>query len=477
MSGAYVHAIQNSLSGFLNLLIRLSLPLAILFGLGIVALSVTYYIRRDSAEDGIQVLRAGFAKLAGLAFVGLAFVVCWSALSQTRKVTVDALNWKDASEEVANPTEDAPSIDQYGPVAAILEEKTFTRTIALPLEIGQRIEAEGVQVLSQYLPDTSATNVIDQADKLEKKGNGYFLTRQVKRMDETTVPFQNTTVKVAFANKGNRAYQSQFEGRFTFKNPRSEPANLRFTFPVPSSGTMSDLKLTVGDTVVSQPDDQGSFQWSGTVGPGESKTATVTYAAVGSRTWRYNVGSQRRAVEQFKLDAQAPMPLKFLRGSLQPSNSGSNPSWQLSNVVTSQAVAISFPSDKVGRETFVQTMAMLPAALALFLVGCWLISWRTGAWPETTVFAVGIFLFAFGLGGSSIFAQYLGSVAGVGLSLAIGCGAVALAMGKKYLLAALPAALFAAAFLSPEHTGLIVAIVVAAWLATLVGLKSKFNGT
>ena len=47
MSGAYVSAIQHALGGFLNLLVRLALPLAILVGLAMLALTIGYYLRRE----------------------------------------------------------------------------------------------------------------------------------------------------------------------------------------------------------------------------------------------------------------------------------------------------------------------------------------------------------------------------------------------------------------------------------------------
>jgi hypothetical protein len=169
-------------------------------------------------------------------------------------------------------------------------------------------------------------------------------------------------------------------------------------------------------------------------------------------------------VDQFALNDQPDGPVKFMRGSLQPTASGANPSWALSNVVTNQQVSLSFPTDAVARETFVQTLSMLPAALAIFLFGTWLVAWKTKEMKEPVVTALAIVLFAFGLGGSTVLAEYIGSLAGVLVSLGGGCAAVAFVLGPRSLLASLPAALFAAAFLSPEHTGLIVLLV---FLATL----------
>ena len=93
--------------------------------------------------------------------------------------------------------------------------------------------------------------------------------------------------------------------------------------------------------------------------------------------------------------------------------------------------------------------------------------------------ALAIALFAFGLGGSAVLADYLGPLFGIIASLTAGCVAVALVLGPRSLLASAPAALFVAAFMSPEHTGLIVAAVFLAAVAAhfLTGTRDKGLGT
>ena len=108
---------------------------------------------------------------------------------------------------------------------------------------------------------------------------------------------------------------------------------VRFTFSPPEAGTIGDLKLEVDGQVVGMASD-GNYEWSGTLQPNESKTAKVAYDVVGSKTWSYDVGSRRRQVEDFQLSVQSPSALKFVRGSIQPTVAGQNPSWKLSNVVS-----------------------------------------------------------------------------------------------------------------------------------------------
>jgi len=459
MSGAYVRATQDALAGFLNLLVRLALPLSILFGLTLIAVVIGYMRDRDSAQESLPFLKKGLTRAFGFVLVGLTFLVCWSALKQTRAVAVDALRWRDASESVANPTTDAPAVAQSGPVVAQIKERTFTKTINLPPNIGELLKTEGVQALRPYLPDSGSPDALGQADKLEQKGNLYTLARQVRQLEEYPVPFQDSDVKAVFKRIGGRAYEMRFQGTYAFKNPQAEPAHIRFWFPLPESGTVDQLEVKVGADRILQPSQNGSLEWSGDMKPGEARTAVVTYRVVGSKTWAYDIGSQRRRVEKFALHVEPNGPMKFLRGSLQPSQGGSNPAWSLSNVVTTQRVAVSFPTDAVARETFVQTLSMLPAALALFLFGTWLVAWRTREVKEPVLMALAVALFAFGLGGSTILAAYLGPLVGVFVSLGAGCLAVLFVLGPRSLLASIPAAGFAAAFMSPEHTGIIVAAI------------------
>ncbi len=465
MSGAYVRAIQDALTGFLNLIVRLALPISILLGLALIAIVVAYRQNKDSADDGLPLLKQGLTRLLGICLVGLTFLVCWSALKQTRPLAVQSLRWKDNAEAVANPTSDAPAVFQSGPVVATLRETTFTKNINLPPDIGQRLETEGVQALAQYLPDSHATEVLDQTDNLQKRGNLYFLTRSVKRKEELPMPFQKSDVTADFKQIGGRAYEVQFSGQYTFKNSSSEAGNVRFTFPMPQSGTVSGLVLSVGDQKIIQPSPSGSYEWSGMMSPGETRSAKVVYNVVGAKNWTYDIGSMRRAVNEFSLTVQTNGPVKFMRGSLQPTTGGASPAWKLTNVVTNQSVSLSFPTDAIARETFVQTLAMLPASLALFFFGTLLIGWQGKDRREPIQTVLGLVTFAFGLGAAVVLASYLGPFLGVIIALAGGCAASALVLGKRSLLASIPAALFGAAFLSAEHTGLIVAIV---FLATAV---------
>ena len=143
-------------------------------------------------------------------------------------------------------------------------------------------------------------------------------------------------------------------------------------------------------------------------------------------------------------------------------------SWELSNVVTAQQVAFAFPPDTAARESYLQALSALPASLLLLLIGVVALAaplgWRIGP----GVLAGAALLFAFGLGAAPVLANYLGATAAVLLGPLAGAALVAAMLGWPSLLAALPAALLPAAFLSPRHTGLLVLLLVLLTGAALV---------
>lgn len=182
----------------------------------------------------------------------------------------------------------------------------------------------------------------------------------------------------------------------------------------------------------------------------------MCYHVTGTRTWRYDLGSQRRRVQQFRLAAEACGSVRFQRGSLQPtSRTEGTLRWELTNVVMAQQVAIAFPPDIVGREAYLQALSALPASLILFLIGALIVGGRFRQGFRPGYLAGGLALFAFGLGASPVVANYLGLAAGMLIGPLMGALLAARALGWRTLLAAIPAALLPATFLSPTHTGLL----------------------
>ncbi len=237
---------------------------------------------------------------------------------------------------------------------------------------------------------------------------------------------------------------------------------MHFLFTLPEAGTLRDLSVTVGNQAVAEPNNSEEnpseiYEWKGEMAPGEKKEAVVRYRVLGARFWRYDLGSQRRRVQQFVLDADTAGPVGFLRGSLQPTDqTGKTLRWELGNVVTAQQVAISFPTDALGAQLYLMALSALPVSLVLFALGVVGLGAWCGTSPDPARLLGGLALFGLGLGAATVLAIYAGSLAGLLVGPLAGAFLAAKVLGRRSLLVSLPAALLPATFLSPQNSGLLV---------------------
>lgn len=466
----YVQGVGEALGGVLDLFSRLALSLAVGLGLVVLAGAVAIAFRRE--DESLR--RLDWSRLAGVlagyVAVGLLAVAAWAALRSANPLARQSIEWRESAQATANPVPDAPPIYQSGPVVAALTERTYTRRLTLPPEFLQRVGEQGVGVLAPYLSDPSAENVLRLVDTFRRSGSDVVFTREVTRLNEEPIPFDDSRVRVQFHRLPGRAYDAGFEGRYVFRNPGPEPATVRFHFTLPQAGTVRDLSVTVGGQTISEPNASGTYEWKGEMAANEQREAVVRYHGIGAKAWNYDLGSQRRRVQHFQLDAVPGGPVRFLRSSLQPSSGGrAGLRWDLTNVVTAQQVGITFPPDIAGRDGYLQALSALPASFVLFLIGALvLFGLRYRRAPEPGRLAAALALFAFGLGASTVLVSYLGPVAGILAASAAGALAAGRVLGRASLMAAVPAALLPAAFLSPEHSGLLVLLLGAAVLAALL---------
>jgi hypothetical protein len=466
MIAQYVEAVYRALSSVVDLFTRWAMPLAICVGLGVLA--VALISRRGAGTLPRTDWRRLRADALGYTVVALLTVAGWAALRATLPLAREDIRWREAAEATTNPVPDAPATYQYGPSLAAVVERTYTRTLTLPPDFVERLGSQGVGVLAPYLSDPTAENVLRLVDTFRRSGQEVVFTREVTRKDEEPIPFDTSHVRVRFRRLSGRAYDTEFEGRYTFRNTTDQPIDARFLFPLPQAGTIRDLNVTVGSQAVKEPNESGAYEWKSAMGPGERREAVVRYRVQGARSWHYDLGSRRRRVQQFRLDAETGGPVRFLRGSIQPTvTSGGNLAWELTNVVTEQQVAMAFPPDTASRQSYLQALSALPAALVAFLLGSVALAWALRLKLGTGSLAVALGLFAFGLGTSVVLSSYIGPVAAMVLGPLAGALMAVRLLGRPLLIAALPAALLPATFLSPHHTGLLIVLLTG---LTLIGL-------
>jgi hypothetical protein len=168
----------------------------------------------------------------------------------------------------------------------------------------------------------------------------------------------------------------------------------------------------------------------------------------------------RRRAAQFELEVEPEGPVRYLRGSIQPSAASTQTlRWTLSNVITAQQIALSLPEESEGSQSYLQALSALPAALVIFLIGVITVGIRSRRLARADRLAAGAALFAFGLGSAVVLSNYVGPLAGLILGPVFGALMAPMALGPRALLSSVPAALVPAAFISPHHSGLVILLI------------------
>lgn len=446
------------LVGGADLALRL-LPLLVLASLALLALRV---LGRRFDPEGVRRLEerasGAWPKVIGPTLAIVAAVLLGGGLVQARKLVVARRMVVEQSSASRRNEPSLSGVVQYAPAVAVLEEKTYRRTLTLPPDFLTRIGAEGVQVLSPYLSDPSSDEVLRLKDEFKRSGTDVIFTREVVRRDESPVAAESAKVSLGFTGKGaagRRRYEAAFDGVYRFRNPRSAEATMRFNFPLPQGGgTLQEFAIEAAGARITDPDDKGLYVWSATVPAGGEVEAHVRYRITGAGQYDYVLGSERRRIGDFRLVATSEQSPKFGRSGIYPTRvSGREAEWALHDVLTAQSVSLVFPRADVEAESFEKTLWWLPAVLAIFALGAAWLAPR-GAIGATVAFG-------FGLYGIPVVSAYAGPAAAtlIGAGLAAALGGAALPRAR---LLAPGVALLACVFLTIEHGG------AAAWILALV---------
>lgn len=450
----YLRAVLHALHDVLVVVETLAVPMAVVFGLAILALALFMALRPNVS---LLQWRGRAANAAGYGLLTLLVVVGWAALKTTQPLARMDMKWREAAEATTNSVPDAPPVTQMGPALASLEERTYTRTLTLPPNFLQRLGAEGVGTLAPYLTDPSTENILRLKDTFRRSGRDVVFTRQATRLEEVPFPFADSRVSVQFHRLAGRAYDASFEGHYLIRNATDHPITAQFLFNLPAAGTVRELKVSVGDKTITDPNDQGAYRWTDKLSAGETREAVVQYHVVGARVWNYDLGSSRRRVQKFQLGASLDGEARFGRGSLQPTMTANRVlEWNLENVVTAQQIALVFPPNTWEKQGYLQVLSALPASFILFLLGVLAVGVYERRVPTPANLAIALTLFGLGLGATTVLAVYLPTVVSVVAAPLLGAMSAARVLGRRFLQIAIPAALMPATFLSAENSGLLI---------------------
>jgi hypothetical protein len=413
----------------------------------------------------------GLGSRAGLAFVvALVTIVFCGMLVESRKMVETRRATIESASASRRREPNLSGIVQFAPVVALIQEKTYTRTLTLPPDFATRVGAEGIQVLAPYLQDPSAENVLKLVDSFKRSGQDVLFTRELTRRDEMPVAAEAADIKVAFqdegAPSGRRHYSAEFIGEYRFKNPGAAEAPMRFGFNLPEGGgTVQEFYIQVGEQKIMEPDDHGIYEWEGQVPAGAQMTARVHYRVTGAALYEYRLGSERRRIGDFKLVTTSPQEPQFSKSGIYPTTmNGSQAEWRLKDVLTSQAISLVFPRADIHSQLLDKSMAILPMAMALFaFAAIWLVP-KNALWGSI---AIGIAFLSIPV--LSAYASPLVTTL-VGSMLAVLAGGLTLRGTLGWVIALLSGVL-PTVFLTVEH-GSLVGWILAAIAGVLIVMKA-----
>ncbi len=443
------------------------LPLIVFAILGGAAVWLAYRKIDPEGQAGFaQRIRSVSGRIGALTLVVFATLILSGVIVEATK-TVETR--RQTIQEASASRRREPNLSgvvQFAPAIAVIEDKTYTRTLTLPPDFATRVGAEGIQVLSPYLQDPSAENVLKLVDSFKRSGQNVIFTRELTRRDELPVAADGADIEIGFqdegAPSGRRHYNAEFKGEFRFKNPRAETAPMRFVFDLPEGGgTVQEFYIDIEGKRVTEPDERGQYAWTGQVAPGTPVLAHVHYRVSGAAQFDYRLGSERRRIGDFHLTTTSSQEPKFSKSGIYPSSmSGSRAEWRLKDVLTSQAISLVFPRADLQSQLLDKTLAMLPVSLFLFALAALVLTPARAFWGSV---AFGVALLAIPTL-SAYTAPQVATLAGAGLAAL--SGGLVLRELKGWVISILGSAL-STVFLTVEHGGLAawaIAAVASTWL-------------
>ncbi len=455
---------------------------------GLVAvLALVFYLRDREGLDRFWKSVSPRLTALGIGTITLLLLVVEVLLQNfSTEVVAERRRVEAASPYTSGVEAPVGTLYQFGPVAAYLRQRTYTREYVLPAQLVQVPEKGGTPPLQSLLPYLRE-HISDSAKALEgftvrRVGEEWVMTRKVTMLEEVPITMERAEISARFqirqGARGRLFYQLAFDGRYTFRNPLDSEVQARFVFPLPEPpGTIEGFQLQVGNKTITEPNRYGQYAWEDRLPPNASVTATARFRATLGEGWYYDIGSGRRRTGDFRLVVESDSPPRLLRRSLAPTERRGNQTiWQLRNVITSQQVALAFPADTTAQETLLKVLHFYPVALIVF--GTWSVLLALlGALrvvPARWLFAVlGIGL---GFGVVPVLSSYASvgwaALAGSGIASVLGTWSL---QGRHIPLVVLPAA-SPLAFLVVDHSALLLAgIALLAFLSFWWDIRHKWS--
>ncbi len=461
--------VQNTIGGFFSrfetLLATLLgvLPFALMvLGLALVLVLVLYSIHRE----GFEAFRDWLYQQARVSMrwlpIGLVVLLVLFGI----KISQYAVGLRYVSQNNArfSKLEDPPGHDTVQPEPSLgyTEIKNYTRSIRVPPNVLKQLDIEGREAIlpyvKEYLAEPQSRNVRKVVDSIVKNGKSLFFVREAQILEQRSLELESSNISTKFefgdTGIGRSFYKASFQGQYGFSNPTPKPLDIVFYFPFPNnSGALTDFEFEArGETAKEITPSNNGFTWYATLKPSEKVVAQIKYKNQGSDTWNYQF-SGRTIVNNFKLEVQSPKEIKFLRGSLYPTEKGSNLVWKFPKIVTSQGVVLSFPETSL-RETLSKVYVFMQFAIVFALVWLVLYALRYQIKLEPYGLGLGLLVIGLGLSSSSVWFGYVSPSVALWFGAILAAALGMLALGKRYALPVVLSSLSPLVFLSGGNSGL-----------------------
>ncbi len=350
---------------------------------------------------------------------------------------------------------------QASPGANFEVIQRFTRTFSVQPDFAKQLGNDPESTLRNYLNSQTSFNGVlkNVEDGLKRVKGAILFTRTYTVAEYKPIALEAADVNIGFefadTGAGRSYYRTVFNGKYTLQNPLKQDVNITFNFPLPAnSGTLADFEFLVAGKKIENADlSSGYFTWQGNLAANAKLEVVVKYKNQGSSTWSYDFGERREPIKNFVLKVASPRSVKFLRGSLYPTNQVGALEWNLKNIITSQNVVLSFPELSV-RETLLKLFRFADAALLLLLTWSILFGWTRGLLLEPKRFALAVLALAVGIGAAAVLLGYVNPGLAMWLGAIIAAIVGVLALGTPYALPVVLSSLSPLAFLSGGNAGL-----------------------
>jgi hypothetical protein len=268
---------------------------------------------------------------------------------------------------------------------AILGSTIFARTYERGPALRQKVVSNWGGP-HQQRPATASYPVVE-TETTEATVDGKVERRATEKTVWRDAPLESSRVRadlrLEHRQKGLLWYSTyvvSFAGRYVFRNPKPDEAQITFAFPFPSEHAIyDDLTFQVDGNPVPVTAVTKEARGTARVAGNAVAVLAVSYRSQGLDTWQYDFGGDVAQVRDFELRARTDFDdVDFPEGTLSPTTKqraggGWDLAWSYKNLMTGQDIGIAAPErlqpgPLAGQISFFAPVSLLFFFFVLFIV-------------------------------------------------------------------------------------------------------------